>query len=780
MKKRITLAILILFSGYVFAQQEENTPKHSVKGTISDTSGHTLSNVAVIVMNATDTTSIAWEYSDKEGRFQVQYPKQSEKLLLYLQAYGYQSRYLTLRNDLPHQELGRVVLQPLHLDLNSVTVKGYRDIKQQFVRGRDEFEIPQELGESKYDIYTLLAEIPGLNVEGEKVEVIGRNGGVKFTINGLEPRPGELRDLPPGDVAKVYVDRMPSARYDKSITGVIDIVTRKKLSDYLSMRVGNNFYMNHEPSNFTFATINGKFNRLSTHLSGTYNYNRYYKEMIESYTLHLNGRDIERKSQHIPLFISHLPSLTFSPKYQINDKSFIDLQYYYQNDNGSSKVSNDFEMAGVETSITNIQDSEHGTNHNLQLRYVYGMNSTNRLVLNAGYAGNRRKLHSMIDERVTSVDSTVKDLYTDYRSRTTNDAFTFSADYEREWTKAIAFQAGVSFGEIWNTVRQDYAEGTSTRAETEETQAALYADFDHQVGKFNYRIGLRGEYLYKHHAGDNKANDRPFLFVPSIDVSYAFNKQTALSLYYRRSSTLPSLGQRNGVLTYINKYEYDQGNPDLKPYVKNEFYLGARLPHKLSINLNYQIDENFITDMNRIYDADKLQTLTTYANFPHASTLSAQISWRKTWKWYTLMLDGSAFKSWAKPVEIFGNFKPDQPVYSMRVIHWMKITPNIATVVSFKYRSAGEQFHGSGDERYSLSANLDMSFFKRRLHVYIACDNILYNDYHGWQHYQDITSETIVRTFDRRLSVKISYTLKNFINWFKQNDSNADVLKRLD
>ena len=781
MKKRITLAILLLLGTYAFGQQEENTPKHSVKGTISDTSGHTVNNVAVIVMDATDTTSIAWEYSDKEGRFQVRYPKQNgKKLLLFLQAYGYQSQYLNLQNDLTEQDLGRVILQPLHHNLDSVTVTATPDIKQQFVRGRDEFDIPQAVGNSKYDIYALLAEIPGLNVEGEKVEILGRSGGVKFTINGLEPRPGEISDLPPGDVAKVRVDRMPSARYDKSVSGVIDIVTRKKLRDYLNMRISEGFAMTCEPVTTTSVIVNGKFNRLSTYLKGQYSYGRYYQEDFEAYTLHLNGKDFERKTQRNALFISHFPNLAFSPKYQINDKSFIDLQYYYAPSKTQEETPILFEMTGIEKSLTDGQSSERAGKHNLQLRYVHGEDNTNRLVLNAGYARNLNKRHDITEESVTSVDDNTEHLYTDYRSRVTNDALTISADYEREFSESIAFSAGSSLGEIWNNARQDYVQGTSTRTETEETQVALYANFNHQIGKFNYRVGLRGEYLYKHHAKNSQANDNPFFFLPSVDVSYAFTKQIGLSLYYRRSTMYPSLGQLNPILNYLNKYEYTQGNPDLKPGVQNNFYLGVRLPHNFSIDLEYNYYKNTIMTVYQIYDAEKIQTINRPVNISSHSNFLGNISWKGKWKWYTLKLNGMVAKCWSPPLEVFDYFNPQKPHLRIKVTQLAKIAKNIYGSLGFNYLVAGEEINFRSKDQYSLSATLDMSFFERRLRVYISCDKLLHSNPHYWYHYQNVTSESKGRMFDRRFNISVSYNINRFVDWFKQNDSNADVLKRLD
>ena len=207
-----------------------------VTGMVADSTGEGIVGAAVVVMDAADTTSIAWEYSQEDGRFWVQYHCQEGKeVLLCVQAYGYRSCYLPLAGK-EVEDVGKLTLGGWHVGLGEVAVQGEMPIRYKFVRGRDEFQIPQHVEEQAFDVNGVLRQIPGLEVKGESVSIVGR-GSPKFTINGMEPRPGELEQLSPRDIEKVYIDRTPSSRYGKEVKGVIDIVTRKRLKDGLNMKL---------------------------------------------------------------------------------------------------------------------------------------------------------------------------------------------------------------------------------------------------------------------------------------------------------------------------------------------------------------------------------------------------------------------------------------------------------------------------------------------------------------------------------------------------------------
>ena len=749
----------------------------AVTGVITDSLGQCIMGAAVVVMDASDTTSIAWEYSQEDGKFRVQYHNpEGKRVLLFVQAYGYRNCYLPLAGK-KVEDVGRLTLGVWHVGLGEVAVQGEMPIRYKFVRGRDEFQIPQHVGEQAFDVNGVLRQIPGLEVKGESVSIVGR-GNPKFTINGMEPRPGELEQLSPRDIEKVYIDRMPSARYGEEVSGVIDIVTRKRLKDELNMRLYNNFCYKSEPSDNANVTVNQQVGRWTNYLNYGYNYVRSRQDDRYAYVLHLEDGDFERIYTQQPLYVSRNHRLTVSPKFAVDEKSFVDLQYQCYVEDMGGEQQETFEVVGEERSVTEgVSDKKRQTHHAI-LRYVREVEDKNRLVVNAGYSTVRERGHQVQDERVMPEDGRDTLVHTDYCSQTVNDAVTLSADYKRYFENGLSFDAGLSFAELWSDGWTSYKDGAYYSTSTEETQAAVYADFSQEVGKFSYRVGARGEYLYKYRAENTEANEHPFSFLPSVDVSYALSDEVNFNAYFRRSMVHPTLRERDPVLYYINKYEYVQGNPDLKSYIENELYFGVRLPRNFACHLNYNFAKNPIIQMDDIYDAATKTTVLTYHNFPKKKEFSAEVSWNGRWGFYSLSLTGKYGQCWSKSPFEGGYASFHKPMFGVYVQQAARLAKNISATVIFDYYTSSDDMYSRNGEVYSLSANMSMALFQRRVNVFIACNDMLHTDYRSWEKYKFISTDNFTKNYCS-FSLGISLNVNNFRNVFRSNDSDGEVLDRL-
>lgn len=258
--RSLYIAIICSFiSAYAF-------PQCIVSGEVTDHTGRRISGAAVVIMNAADSMSIAWSYTQDEP-FHIEYTNSgNNKLLLYIEALGYESICRDLPENVTHCDFGQLKLSLLNTQIEEIAITADAPIKYRFVAGKNEFEIPRSVGEQVFDLNMLLMHIPGLAVHGDKVTVIGR-GTPEFTINGQKPRPGELEQLAPKDIARISIDRMPSARYSKEVKSVVDIITRKVLRDQVNVRLVNDFRMGHEPRNGSAVAIDTRFGKWTNYAS---------------------------------------------------------------------------------------------------------------------------------------------------------------------------------------------------------------------------------------------------------------------------------------------------------------------------------------------------------------------------------------------------------------------------------------------------------------------------------------------------------------------------------
>lgn len=771
MRKLCTAIICSFISVYAF-------PQCIVSGEVTDHTGRRISGAAVVIMNAADSVSIAWDYTQDEP-FHIQYTNpNNNKLLLYIEAIGYESIYRNLPENATHCDLGRLELAHSNIQIEEITITAEAPIKYKFVAGKNEFEIPRSIGEQVFDLNMLLMHIPGLAVDGDKVTVIGR-GTPEFTINGQKPRPGELEQLAPKDIARISIDRMPSARYSKEVKSVVDIVTRKVLRDQVNVRVVNDFRMGHEPRNGSAVAIDSRFGKWTNYASYMYDYGRTYYETVYATTLHSDKQSYERIYSQKPLFTSHAHAFTLSPKFQINDKSFIDLQYHYKRKSSDGSHPEIFDIVGYERSESTGSSRTDNDTHNLILRYFYETEGRNRLDLNCGYSSVGEKGHNIISEWITSSQSVPELITTDYTDRFVSETVSFTANYEHTFGRDITADMGLELAEIWNHGKTIYKGSDPLISNTEETQAALYANYGQQIGKFRYRLGLRGEYLYKYRAENKDVNANPFSWLPSVSLSYEPTDAINLNFYFRRSTVHPTISERDPILHYVNKYEYMRGNPDLKSYIENEIALRLELPYHFSVALEYDFAKNPIIMMDDIYNIEKQQTILTYHNFPEKKNLIANISWYRRFGFYTLYLDATYDQNWSKTPFGDGYLSLHKPMFGMRIQQTVKIAKCAEFNVAFNYQTSYDALYTHNSESYNIDINLALAFFQRRLNIVIACYNIFYTDQRTKEMYKNISTENWNRMFDRQFRVGISYKFNSLKSDYRRNDSNANILNRL-
>lgn len=175
---------------------------HTCRGSLIDSSGQAVTDAMVVLMTKSDSVQLKLDYS-RTGVFEITWTDSLKReLLLYVSAIGYNSKYVDV--DKSHPDLGKIILIPLAVYMDEVTISVRKPIGHKFEQGRDEYTIPEWLSQRSYDVNSLLSLIPGLVMNGSTIEIAGV-GTPAYLINGLNPRSGELESLNPKDIEKVTI-----------------------------------------------------------------------------------------------------------------------------------------------------------------------------------------------------------------------------------------------------------------------------------------------------------------------------------------------------------------------------------------------------------------------------------------------------------------------------------------------------------------------------------------------------------------------------------------------
>ena len=182
--------------------------------------------------------------------------------------------------------------------------------------------------------------------------------------------------------------------------------------------------------------------------------------------------------------------------------------------------------------------------------------------------------------------------------------------------------------------------------------------------------------------------------------------------------------------------------------------------------------------MDDIYDAATKTTVLTYHNFPKKKELSAEVSWNGRWGFYSLFLTGKYGQCWSKSPFEGGYASFHKPMFGVYVQQSARIAKNISATVTFDYYTSSDDMYSRNGEAYSLSANVNMALFQRRVNVFIACNDMLHTDYRSWEKYKSISTDNFTKNYCS-FSLGISLNVNNFKNVFRSNDADGEVWDRL-
>lgn len=771
MKISLILFWLLCFS-FAYGQQ-----KYTLRGSLCDTTGQAVSGSVLVLMTRADSVQLKLEYC-QNGAFELTWTDSlAQEVMLYVSAIGYNGRYVDVDKSLP--DLGRIVLTPLSVYMDEVTVAARKPIGHKFERSRDEYTIPEWLGERSYDVNSLLAMIPGLAVNGDKIEIAGI-GKPTYLINGLLPRGGELENLNPKDIDKVTIIRMPGAKYDMNVVGLISIETKKQWYDYLSVRMKDDFQYTNEAFNKASASINFRKDKMTHSLNYTHTYAPERYRSWDSYETTIPEEDIhyllvsdmkmyERTNTH---------NFLYTPKWQIDNHSFVDLQYMF-----SARSFADDYLSRIEFSDETDLNLRTGSltdagskNHFGILRYdnTFGSERKKRLTLNVVYMKfSENNDVDVIEESLTS-DLPIDTNFIAYRQKYKNEVFSLTVDYEFSLWNDLKVETGGSYGNLWTNSDMEYlSEISSTRNYDRSEQAAFYLNADHVIGKFGYQVGVRGQYEYRH---DKK--EHAFYFLPSLGFSWRWNDALNLIFYYRRTTQYPTTQQLNTNVSYFHKYLYSGGNPDLAPTVVNSFLSRLALPSGLALTCNYlnKKDDIIICTLKDPDDPEKLAL--TLDNIAKANDLSVSLSWNRTYGFYYLNLNAGYSQYFAKS-PLLDQDTRFRPQFTVGATHSFTISPNIQAAIYMNYQTAYYRYNVYVRRRYSVSPQLTFNLLKKRLNIKIEGKDLL----NGGNHYtKDKYGHTLTITesdyHPRGITIGISYNFNNFMDLFQKNEAGSEMIKR--
>ena len=539
----------------IYVECTHKTDRH-LTGTIIDEQGLPLAYANIAILNPADSTLLGGGVSNESGYFAI--PYEQDKVLARISYVGYKTVYITCTQP----KVGTIRLHPDNYTLKGVTVKGQRLLYTSTDKGLliSILGTPLEHFGSASD---MLTHLPLMMSDG----TIAGHGKPEIYINNKKVRDlQELDRLRADEILSAEIITNPGAEYGAEVTSVIRLKTVRKAGEGWS----GNFSAAYRQGKKHYANLNAALNyRLR---NGMDFFARGYltdqnSQIDATANDQLQASSIwDYQKDAAWLFKTKYYFADLGWNWEINDRHSVGLTYTAFNYIGDGTTIREMDEQTWQDGIlvdgghskTNTLTRPHMT-HSVNAYYVGNIGKWN-LDFSADFY-DAKSLLEMVGgtENAKSVSS---------QTKKKNQLLA-----EKLIVTAPVPKGELTFGEEASTVDRTHdfmQSGFSSDSHVQQQTSiwSLFANYSVQLGNFSFNAGLRWQNEYNRYDVDGQRNDEMSpdysVLIPRFSASYRTEKWNH-KLSYHCSRNNPSYNLLSSSVNYRSKYEYDTGNPFLKP-----------------------------------------------------------------------------------------------------------------------------------------------------------------------------------------------------------------------
>ena len=620
----IFLQILVCFA---FAQVRTG----KINGIVKDNTGKSLEAVTISLLKSADSSVVKVAATDKSGAFEFK-DIALGKYILSVSHVGYTNWYgkaFELSAAHLSASINDISLQSSGSSLEGVTVVGKRPLIENKI---DKMVVNVDASTTNSGLTALevLEKSPGVLVDNDgNISLKGKSGVIilidgKPTYLSAQDLANYLKNMPSNQLDQIEIMSQPPAKYDASgNSGVINLITKKNKNNGFngSLTTSAIFAIYFKNTN----SLNFNWRQGKTNIYGNYGF---------SYWEGFNDIDIEKslREDANSQFDRYTSQHTFG-RYSDRGHNFragIDIFADKKTTFGFSVNGTVDKESFTSSSTANFYDSLHNF---VQYNLAQSQNKTPQTHL--GFNGNfLRKLDDKGSE--ISVDADYIFYNTPGTAYSYNylynadkvpsedpyllngllpskiDIYSLKSDYKKVVNSDITVEAGVKSSyvqtdndaaySLFDTTKNEWQPDTtiSNHFIYKENINAAYINWQQRIKKFSMQLGLRAEQTNTN--GNQTVKNLNFknsyiqLF-PTAYFTYKPDDNNTFGISYGRRIQRPAYQSLNPFRFQLDRYTYEQGNPDLQPQFSNNMEASYNYKGEINVSLNYTMTRDIISDV---------------------------------------------------------------------------------------------------------------------------------------------------------------------------------------
>ena len=678
MRKILTMLTVALtaLSFVSHAQVKEG----KISGTVIDGNIKTIESATITLLRAKDSSVVKMSVADKAGKFEFD-AVQEGRYFVSISAVGHNkgfSETFDINSTNSSVALKTIELVPKPKALGEVTVTAKKPLVEQKI-DRMIVNVEASISNVGATAMEVLEKSPGISVDKDGNISLKGKQGVQVYIDG---RPSYLsgtdlanllRNMNASQLDQIEIMTNPPAKYDAAgNSGIINIKTKKTKQFGYNGSFASTWSQGRYPKVSESFNFNYRKNKVNLFTNAGYSNRKNYQDLgIQRKFIETGTNEVKSLFDQESLITEHGKSL--------NGK--IGIDYFASKKTTLGAVVNGFYNPGTFNNRSNVYISNPAgvlqsqtlarTNNdrkwknfssNLNFRHVF--DSTGKeLTMDADY----------LVYKSTDMQDLVNAYYNTagvptFRPDTLLgslpqqiEIYSGKADYSHPLKKGAKFEAGIktSFVKtdndgVYNNLINNQSildSGRSNHFIYKENVNAGYINYSRPLGKkWNAQFGLRIENTHSdgHSAGyEFSTSQNKFTYVnkyfkkdytqlfPTAYLQYNVNEKNSFVLNYGRRINRPDYEDLNPFIHFLDRYTFEQGNPNLQPQFSHSIELSHTYKGFLTTTLNYSKTTDIITEVLE-QNTEKSETFVKKSNIASQRQYGVSVSaGGQIKKWWT-------------------------------------------------------------------------------------------------------------------------------------------------
>ena len=749
----------------------------NISGRVIDEQVKPMPFANVVLVSRADSAFIAGTMTKDDGTFSISTDIQDG--LLKVTSVGYTTKYLDARTG----NVGDIQMQPDTKELGEVVVKGERPQYKMTTGGMTvdiQNSLLKDVGTAD-DVLSMLPQVQG----GDGNFTVFAKGTPEIYINNKKVQNArELKRLKSTDIKSVDVITSPGAKYNAEVGAVIRIKTKKRQGDGISMEASSQVKYNEKWTTYDDATVKYRTGGLEVFGNMMINNDNHSEDNTITTDIRANGNHVNIVQACPSNFWYTMLGGQIGASYDFNDDNSIGFSYTLSGSlygRGTAQTQQTITRNNAPEGIVdqfiemNINDRPQ---HEANIYYV-GKAGKLGIDFNGSWIWEKNmRDQASFEHSLQLADRTVT-TYNENRNHMLAGKLVLTYPiWKGELSAGTEMSRSNSHG-IYSNVEQVMAPSND---EIKESNVAGFAEYKLKLGDWSLNGGLRYETVTSDYYSFGQYQTEPSrkyhdLF-PNLSVGWQKNKW-GIQLGYNKRISRPNYQALNSNVQYDNRYEYEGGNPLLRPTIKQNLDLNVTYSW-LNFTAGYSYNKDLRLNFGSLYQEGTEITIWTNRNFDKFESFNTSLTASPKFGFYSPTL---TLSYWQQNFDTQANglaTKLNKPEWQINFRNWFTINKTTKAMLYLHYSTSYDYGFNHNAHEFNINARVQKTFLDGNLTVALFANDIFRNLRERWTGYYPVsTMAKDAYVYTQNVGVSLTYNFNATNSKYKGTGAGNEEKKRL-